>query len=208
MNNCYVYSHVRHDKNEVFYIGIGANSRNNKYYRAYQSGKRRNKIWNDIVSKTTYSVNIIIDNLTWSDACNKEKELISLYGRIDNATGILSNMTDGGDGGFGCARSEETRKKMSIAHKGRKKSEETRRRMSMANIGRPVSEETRRKISQSSIGISSGGKHPMAKKVIDIYTGRIYECAKFAANDVGIKYRTLHAMLTGQNKNRTNLRWL
>ena len=207
-NTAYVYCHIRLDKNDIFYIGIGADSKNSKYLRAYQIGKRRNKIWNDIIIKTKYNVNIIFDNLTWQEACNKEKELILLYGRIDNGTGILANMTDGGEGGFGCKKSIETRQKMSEWHKGKVFSIETRQKMSNFNTGKKLSEETKIKISESGKGIFSGGKHPSAKKVIDIKTGQIYECAKSAAAKLGIKYRTFHSYLTGEHANKTNIEWL
>jgi len=56
------------------------------------------------------------------------------------------NMTDGGDGGSG-PKSEETRKKLSIAQTGKKHSEETKRKQSIAQTGKVMSEESRAKIS-------------------------------------------------------------
>ena len=45
----YVYRHIRLDKNEPFYIGIGSD---NNYKRANQTnGGRRNNIWEKIFSK-------------------------------------------------------------------------------------------------------------------------------------------------------------
>ena len=64
----YVYRHIRLDKNEPFYIGIGSDA---TYQRA-NSKKGRNKIWNDIVSKTDYEVEILCDKLNWENACIKE----------------------------------------------------------------------------------------------------------------------------------------
>jgi hypothetical protein len=52
----YLYRHIRLDKNEVFYIGIGGfsiNEKKNSYKRAYTKFKR-NKIWNRIIDKTQY----------------------------------------------------------------------------------------------------------------------------------------------------------
>jgi hypothetical protein len=150
----YVYRHIRLDKNEPFYIGIGSD---NEYKRAYYIQKRNN-IWNKIVSNTSYEVEIILDNLTWDDACNKEKEFIKLYGRKNLRTGILSNLTDGGEGVYGLKFTDESKKKMSIAQKSKKPiSEETRNRMSIAsrsrdmayNKGKVQSEETRKKRSLS-----------------------------------------------------------
>jgi hypothetical protein len=92
----YVYRHIRLDKNEPFYIGIGSGG----YRRAY-SKKGRNKIWNGIVSKTDYEVEIVLDDLGWAEVREKEKEFILIYGRIDKGTGTLCNLTEGGDGTIG-----------------------------------------------------------------------------------------------------------
>lgn len=105
----YVYRHIRLDKNEPFYIGIGSDF---SYKRAYEK-TRRNKIWKDIVSKTDYEIEILFDELTWEQACEKEKEFILLYGRIDNQSGILTNLTNGGDGTSGAIMSEQWRNKKS-----------------------------------------------------------------------------------------------
>ena len=73
----YVYRHIRLDKNEPFYIGVGSD---NEYKRA-NTRKGRNKIWNDIVNKSDFEVEIIFDNISWEEALLKEVEFISLYKR-------------------------------------------------------------------------------------------------------------------------------
>ena len=63
----------------------------------------------------------------------------------------LTNVSGGGEAG-GYARTEETKRKISIANTGRKRTEKTRRRMSLAKKGKPgpkVSKEARRKISEA-----------------------------------------------------------
>lgn len=89
----YLYRHIRLDKNEPFYVGIGKDS---TYERAH-SNLSRNKHWHNI-SKKGYEVDILLEDLTWEQACGKEKEFIELYGRKDLNTGCLVNMTNGGDG--------------------------------------------------------------------------------------------------------------
>jgi hypothetical protein len=112
LNNWYVYKHIRLDKNEPFYIGIG-NKKN--FGRAYEFVKdKRNIIWWKIFSKTEIAVEIIYQGLTKEDASLKEQELIKLYGRKDINKGSLCNMTDGGDGIWNCTRSEKTKKLLSI----------------------------------------------------------------------------------------------
>ena len=60
----------------------------------------------------------IAENLTEEDAFSLEKSQIKEYGRIDNGTGCLRNLTDGGDGTSGykvteeqCAKTSATLKK-------------------------------------------------------------------------------------------------
>ena len=90
----YVYRHIRLDKNEVFYIGIGSDD-SGKYKRAYDNN--RSKFWKSIVKKAGYIVEIISEDwLTWEEACEKEKFWIIFYGRVDLRKGSLVNMTDGG----------------------------------------------------------------------------------------------------------------
>jgi hypothetical protein len=168
MDNCwYVYRHIRLDKNEPFYIGIG-NKKN--YARAYQIKlDRRNNIWGKIYLKTDIRVEIVLDGLTKSQASEKEKELINLYGRIDLMTGSLCNMTDGGDGIWNCIRSEETKQKLrdqKIGEKnpqfGKKQSEETKLKRNNSLKGQTRSDEVKRKQSLSSI------KSGQAKKTMVI----------------------------------------
>ena len=104
----YVYKHTRLDNNEIFYIGIGSD----KYYSRASSHKGRNSLWNKIVNKAGYKIDIIYDNLTNEEACEKEKELIKIIGRICFNEGTLSNITDGGEG-FLSHHSEKTKQKIS-----------------------------------------------------------------------------------------------
>ncbi len=113
----YVYRHIRLDKNEPFYIGIGSDS-NGNHKRAYQNKDRRNKIWNDIVNKTDYKVDILFDDITIKEAIKKEIEFIELYGRISFGNGTLANLTDGGDGVSGYVHTNESKKKMSECRSG------------------------------------------------------------------------------------------
>ena len=107
----YVYRHIRLDTNQPFYIGIGRNN----LQRAY-SKKNRNLYWHNIVNLAGYRVEIILDELTFEEACDKEKEFINLYGRFPN--GILCNITEGGEGLKNPTL--ETRKKIALNMMGSK----------------------------------------------------------------------------------------
>jgi hypothetical protein len=157
-NNTVVYRHIRQDTNEVFYIGIGSKK------RAY-SKHGRNKWWNRIVDKTNYRVDILFDDMTWEQACEKEKEFIELYGRKDLGLGTLVNHTNGGDGTLGVKMSEKNKIKMSQLHKGKKRgpmSEETKRKLS--EIRRNISDETKQKISNSKKGKQLSDYHKLRIK--------------------------------------------
>lgn len=207
----YVYRHVRLDKNEPFYIGISSDY---NYKRAY-SLAGRNKYWNNIVNKTDYIVDIVMDNLTWDEACQKEIEFISLYGRKDFNLGPLVNKTNGGDGLCGILVSSETRLKMSQSQSKRKftpLSDETKYKISQSHIGKKISQEHRDKIVKANTGqireSMSGGNHSKARMVIDNNTGIYYDCIKDAAFAIGMKYKTLYAYLNNVCKNKTNMSYL
>lgn len=132
-----VYRHIRLDTNEVFYIGIGRDEK-----RAYDKKRSRSNWWKSILEKTEYRVDILFDNLTWEEACDKEKEFIELYGRKDLELGTLVNMTNGGDGSIGYKNSEESNKKRSDKLKNRVMTEEHRRKISESLKGHKVSEKS------------------------------------------------------------------
>jgi hypothetical protein len=222
----YLYRHIRLDKNEPFYIGIGSDL---EYKRANETNAdRRNNIWKKISSKTNIEIEILLDNLTWEQACEKEKEFICLYGRIDKGTGILANLTDGGDGTIGILVSKEKREIMSNRFKGennpmygRKLSKESIEKGKLKRIGIPAwnkgktniySESCLKKMSESRIGQKAWNKGMtnvngigMAKLVIDLETGIYYESARLAAIAKNMKHSTLKSMLNGTNKNSTSL---
>lgn len=129
-NNWYVYKHIREDKNEPFYIGIGST---NNFQRAYKKSKR-NDIWQNIVNKTEYSVKIIYEGLTEEEAKKIEIELISKYGKIKEG-GILSNITNGGDGTSGLKHSEETKRIIKEKRKNQVFSDETKSNLSKVRLG-------------------------------------------------------------------------
>lgn len=113
-----VYQHRRLDTNEVFYIGIGKERK-----RAYIKANRSIR-WKNIVNKVGYEVDVLIEGCTWEDACRVEAGMIESYGRLDLGTGLLINLTIGGDGNAGKILSEEQRKAISIRQKGKKLSPE------------------------------------------------------------------------------------
>jgi len=206
-----VYRHIRLDKNQPFYIGIG----NEK--RAYSKHGRSN-FWKRIVEKTDYEVEILFENLTSEQAKEKEIEFIKLYGRVDNKTGILCNMTDGGDGIINPSphvreerRKRFTKNKFALGNKynlGRRQTEETKLKISQSKkgcksimTGKKHSDESRKKMSENTA-------RAMSKKVIDTSTGIIYNSITEAAKILNISQNTLARYLRGVRKNKTTMKFL
>lgn len=158
----YLYRHIRLDKNEIFYIGIGSDL-NGKYIRAYKK-TQRNNYWKNVVNQTEYLVEIMLDDISWEEACEKEKEFIKLYGRKNLGNGTLVNQTDGGEGNLGLTYSDEVKKKMGAANLGKILSEEHKNKIAAGNRGKtykkrkPCSEEYRKMMSEALKGKNKGKK--------------------------------------------------
>jgi hypothetical protein len=210
-----IYRHIRLDTNEVFYIGIGKSSD-----RAF-SYKKRNKHWTNIVNKTEYEVQVLKSDLSWDDACELEKILISYYGRKDLGLGTLVNMTDGGDGCIGFVITDEYRQKISNSNKGKKRSQDTKDKISISKIGNKNvlgmkhSDETKSKIGLKSIGrkkskdamermsiMMSNGGNPMAKLVLNLETGIYYDTILEASITAGISFSLMRYYLNDNNKDK------
>jgi hypothetical protein len=209
----YLYRHIRLDKTQPFYIGIGKDDDSNFKRAYYKSKQKRNKIWIDIINKTSYRVEILFENLSWEEACEKEKEFITLYGRLNINTGTLANMTDGGEGTFGLKWSEESKlnhhsKKVGIRgyFYNKKLTEEHRNNIKNSLKGRIHSEDTKNKISNSLKGEKHqfyGKSTPISKKVMCTNTNIIYNSIRLCEKHTGLK--KLSEKLSGKRKNNTSI---
>jgi hypothetical protein len=84
----YTYAYLREDKTP-YYIGKG---RGNRCYNI--SGRKMHRR-----PKDKKFILILKKNLTEEEAFKHEIYMIAIFGRKDNGTGILRNLTDGGEGG-------------------------------------------------------------------------------------------------------------
>jgi len=100
----YVYMYLRED-GTPYHVGEG------KGKRAYDKSKR-------IKVPPKDRIVLVLQNLTEEQSFSNERDFIAWYGRKDNSTGILRNLTDGGDGTSGRKLSEETKNKMRNSTKG------------------------------------------------------------------------------------------
>jgi hypothetical protein len=169
----YVYAHYRKTDDLIFYVGVA------KSKKRFLSKYSRNNFWKNIVEKHGFYYKILIESDIWEECLNEEIKLIKHYGRIDLKTGVLCNMTDGGEGCFnlsseskdkishklkGLKRDSEYVEKVRLRMKGKKLSDETKSKISKKHkqvdksylIGRELSDETKKRISESKKGKSIG----------------------------------------------------
>jgi len=220
----YLYRHIRLDKNEPFYIGIATHLK-----RAYDKSSRKNKIWQSIIKKTPYEVEILFDDLTREAVLEKEKEFIALYGRIDKDTGTLCNLTDGGEDftgewNKGRKASEETRAKQREAAKHKPpKSKESCEKTAAWLRGRPKSKEHKRKLSEHFKGKSNGPwKEEQRKKNLEYWVKQYNPIGQYDLNDnlikiwdnrtlasieLGLKKDNIRECLRGRRKHYAGFKW-
>jgi len=170
----YVYRHIRADKNEVFYIGVGSRSesdlKNNIYKRA-RTKTGRNNMWKNIVRKTEYTIEILVESFDLELIKEKEKEFIKLYGRKILNTGTLCNILEGGDASFS-DRSSGTRTPRIMSEEARARAREItkiqmtdpvlRQRIANTLRGRSLPEEVKKKLSIAGKGRKLTDKHNKA----------------------------------------------
>jgi hypothetical protein len=152
-------------KSKPFYVGKGSGGRANRHKVEALNYLNGSDVYN------VFKVNIInyllkngLDleieyyaiDLTEEEAFELEIKLIAFYGRKDNKTGILANMTDGGEGNSGYIYTEEQRKQMSIRMSGENNprfgkeiTEENRKNLSLSHIGYIPNQETLLKQSEA-----------------------------------------------------------
>jgi hypothetical protein len=104
----YVYAYLREDRSP-YYIGKGKNN------RAYNKSHTVN------LPEDLSRIVFLAKELDESSAHALEKEYILKYGRVDNGTGILRNLTDGGEGTSGRIHDEKTKTKIKHKLAGRKR---------------------------------------------------------------------------------------
>jgi hypothetical protein len=100
MKHFYVYAYLREELSP-YYIGKGEGRRIDKPHRIALPPEDRRVI--------------IKEGMTESEAFALEKLLILMFGRKDLGTGILRNLTDGGEGQSGLVHTDETKDKISVS---------------------------------------------------------------------------------------------
>jgi hypothetical protein len=129
-----VYIHYTENWTTPFYVGKGS------FKRAYEKSNR-NKFWRNVVNKNKeYHIKVICNLENEQDAYLCGRALIGFFGLRINGTGILTNMTLGGEGALG------------------------RKGSLHPMYGKTQSDSTKAKLSKSLKGLLAGSKNPMYGK--------------------------------------------
>lgn len=120
----YVYS-LTYPDGTVFYIGKGSYRQKLRRIQHHLSNSVHSRYIKNVINKIRVSGeevhwNILMEYENEVAAFVEEVRLIAFYGRRDMGTGILVNLTDGGEGQSGYIRSPRSAEKIRRAHIGKK----------------------------------------------------------------------------------------
>lgn len=155
IGNFYVYSLCSSD-NIPFYVGVGQWDRKSSRHiyedhikESFNPKDNSNLHKTRTIQKIINSGNNIIVNILFhydsiDESFNKEIELVEHYGRRIDGTGILTNLTKGGDGVVGFDRSGENNPMY-----GKTMSNEARQKLREYHLGTNIDEKIRNKMSKT-----------------------------------------------------------
>jgi len=154
MKQWIIYQHVRKD-NGKSYVGLTQKSLEKRWCEHVKESQRGStKPFHKairLVSDDSWEHLILAEGIeTFDEAAKLEIKFIEELKTKISENGY--NCTDGGDGFRGGTHSEEARKKLSEAGKGRKHTEEAKEKIRNALLGKPRSEELKEKVSKANKG--------------------------------------------------------
>ena len=130
LSRYYVYAYLREDMYTPYYIGKG---QGNRITSTHRGGR--------VVVPPRERRIILKNNLLECQAFMLERTLIRFWGRKDNGTGILINMSDGGEGNSGRDPWNKGKEVQSISEKmkgntnGKHQTRETKEKKRLALLG-------------------------------------------------------------------------
>jgi hypothetical protein len=120
MDYC-TYAYLRED-GTPYYIGKG------KKHRPYSRNRK-------FKPPAKERILILKCNLTEEEAIRHEIYMIAVFGRKDQGTGILHNLTDGGEGTSGYSHTAESKSKIGKSNSRKKRSKKVREKISQSLKG-------------------------------------------------------------------------
>lgn len=201
-----VYKHTF--PNGKVYIGITGQKtyKRWKYGKGYTTLIMQNAIqkygWNNVIHE------ILFNNLTQEEAELKEVELIKKYRSNEYEYGY--NLATGGGVNCGYKHTVEFRENISKRQLGKPStrknyhtSEETKKKLSEANKGKKLSQETKAKMSAS----RQNGNVWNATPIINLDTNEIFNSQRMAGLKYHFNYKNINLVLKGERKTAGGFHW-
>lgn len=209
MKKYIVYCHIF--PNGKRYVGITSQSTNRRWQNG--DGYKGQIVYNAIKKYGWHNIEhkVLYEGLTKSEAENLEIQIIKEWKTTDRKFGY--NVEGGGN--LNKTISNETRKKLSMSHKGQvpwikgKKHKQTSKELNRAkHLGKPAwnkgvsfNDSSKLKMSKSKKDLYSNGWLPAnTKKVICIDTGIVYISARDAARKLNLNSSHISSCCTNKRK--------
>lgn len=140
----YVVENIINSKKYIGATSLGLSVRKQQHEKIAENGKTKYYIHRAInkYGKENFIWFVLEDNVPLSIMFEREKYFIEKYNTFDSGY----NITLGGEGVVGNILSEESKRKIGLASKGRKVSEKTKRKISESSKGKKKSKETIKKM--------------------------------------------------------------
>jgi len=187
----YIYALIDPRDNEVRYIGQTVNL--SQRFRKHLTDKRissRKRAWLDeLLLLGKEPIMKVIEQCNKGNAGEREQYWIADYRNLNTD---LLNISNGGAGHGSWTMSDEIKKKISDANKGRTFTDETRKKLSDAGKRRTFTDETRKKISDSQKGKPHPRRQrPVAQYDLDGVFMRQFPSGKEASAKTGIDAKSI-----------------
>jgi hypothetical protein len=136
----YTYAYLRND-GTPYYIGKGKCGSQRHLHKGHNVHLPPNN-----------RILILKSNITEEEAFRHEIYMIAVFGRKDLGTGILRNLTDGGEGRSGYTMSQETKEKLRQKNVGKRRKPEQIEKHRKFMTGRKLTEEHKKNIGNGGRG--------------------------------------------------------
>lgn len=202
-----VYRHTSPDGK--MYVGVTCKPINRRWQNG--TGYQNNKKFSadiDLYGWDNFQHEVLLTGLSHENACLAERMFIHYWGLTDPEKGY--NLQTGGVRNYEC--SEETRRKISKAHKGKyvgeknpnygkKHTKEAKLKMSMANKGKEIPQDVREKMSITL------GKQVVALNIDSNEVVSIYNSTRDAERQTGIPHTNIGECCRGIRKTAGGYKW-
>jgi hypothetical protein len=208
-NIYYVYSHLNPNTYELFYIGIGTGKRS----KEYKAGRSTHYI--NYIKKHGKPIDTILhNNISLTEACRIEVELINKYGRVGyELNGILINKSKGGEGGNkGVKQSEETRNKKRKAMLGKSIHSSNQKQIwSKTRAGKSTNWDPNHikadKGRSKPFGFDNKQSHPLEQYDLNGNYIKTWDNMKSIYKVLNIRSANIYSHLTGKTKQAGGYKW-